>query len=231
MSIERLNNSIGVEKLTSSVLIIANLIPLIGVLFYDWDLQSVMLLYWLENLVVGAINVIRILFIAADKNIIERLFTSVFFTFHYGLFCVAHGTLLFELLSIRIDGLDDMFSPIAMIQNGSLIINYLQNTMGNTAGLALIGMIISHAFSLRTHYFKGGEMKRITVSDAMTMPYQRIVVMHIGLIGGAFLIEEFGSTVLLLVALIVAKIATDVMFHRREHRRFSAHDIDEEEGE
>ena len=229
MSIERLNNSINVEKLTSAVLIVANITPLIGVLFYEWDLQNVMLLYWLENLIVGATNVVRILFIAADKNIFERLFTSAFFTIHYGLFCIAHGTLLFELLSIRIQGLDDMFSPIEMIQNGSLIVNYLQNSMGLTASFALFGMIISHAFSLRTHYFKGGEMKRITVSDAMTMPYQRIVVMHIGLIGGAFLIKEFGSTLLLLVALIVAKIAADVMFHRKEHRRLSANAIDEEE--
>ncbi len=231
MATQSLNSVPEVEKLTSVVLIIANLIPLIGVLYYDWDLQNVMLLYWLENLIVGAVNVVRILFIAEDKHIFSRLFTSAFFTFHYGLFCVAHGTLLFELLSIRIEGLDDMFSPIEMIQNASSIFAFLQASMGGTASLALLGMVISHAFSLRTHYFKGGEMHRVKVSDAMKMPYQRIVVMHIGLIAGAFLIEEFGSTALLLVALIVAKILTDVLFHRKEHQRFSMHDTDEEEME
>ena len=208
-----------IEKLTSIILIAANLIPLVGVFFYGWDLKNVMLLYWIENLIVGAINIIRIVFIAADKKVLSRLFTSAFFTFHYGFFCVAHGSLLFELLSIRIDGLEDMFSPIDMLMSASLIINYLQNSMGGTALLALFAMLISHSFSLKMHYFKNGERHRMTVSKAMRMPYQRIVVMHIGLIAGAFLIEEFGSPMYLLVALIAAKVVTDVTFHRKEHQK------------
>ena len=222
MTFTAVKNFTQTEKLTSIILIAANLIPLIGVVFYGWNLKGVMLLYWIENLIVGAINILRIVFIAADKNILSRLFTSAFFTFHYGIFCAAHGSLLFELLSIEIDGLGDMFSPIDMFLNVSLIIAYLQNNIGNTAILALFSMLISHGFSLKMHYFKNGERHRMTVSKAMHMPYQRIVVMHIGLIAGAFLIEGFGSPMYLLVALIAAKVFTDVVFHRKEHQKLQS---------
>ncbi len=207
------------DRLTSIILVVANLVPLVGVLFYDWELKNVMLLYWIENLIVGAINILRIVFMANDQHLLSRLFASGFFTLHYGIFCMAHGALLFELLAIRIDGLEEMFSPIDMLLNASLIIRFLQDTMGETAILALFAMLISHGLSLRMHYFKNGERRRMTVSKAMHLPYQRIVVMHIGLIAGAFLIEEFGSPLYLLLALIVAKVATDVVFHRKEHQK------------
>ena len=38
------------------LLIGANLVPLIGVLFFKWDIFSIMLLYWLESGVVGFLN-------------------------------------------------------------------------------------------------------------------------------------------------------------------------------
>ena len=104
-----------------------------------------------------------------------------------------------------------------MVQNLPSVYLYLQQVLGATASVALLGMLLSHGFSLNTHYFKAGERQRLTVSKAMHLPYKRIFVMHLGLMGGVFLIEEFGSTVWLLVALVVAKIMVDLTFHRKEH--------------
>ena len=209
---------IPTQKLTAIVLMAANFIPLLGVLFYDWDLQSVMLLYWLENLVVGLVNIIRILFVVAEKQIAQRLSKALFFCVHYGIFCLGHGALLFELLNIRIDGVDKMFSPFDFFTHFPLFFDFLRNSIGTTGTIALFGILVSHLFSLRTHYFIGGERYRLTISKAMHLPYQRIFVMQLGLLIGAFLIEEFGSTVLLLIAMIAAKIMADVFFHRKEHR-------------
>ena len=40
-------------------LVLANLLPLVGVVFLGWSLLTVLLLYWLENGIVGAYNVAR----------------------------------------------------------------------------------------------------------------------------------------------------------------------------
>jgi len=217
-----LDQPIGNERFTSIILLCANVVPLIGVLFFDWDLQTVMLLYWIENLIVGLTNIVRILFMAQSPHLKNRLFSAAFFTVHYGLFCMAHGSLLFNMLDIEIAGITGTVSPIDMVQNLPAVYLFLQQTMGASASVALIGMLLSHGFSLNTHYFKAGERHRLTVSKAMHMPYQRIIVMHIGLMGGVFLIEEFGATVLLLVALVAAKIGFDFVFHRKEHRAMRA---------
>ncbi len=47
--------------LVPAVLLVAfNLIPLAGVLWFGWDLFSILVLYWLESGVVGVVNVLRI---------------------------------------------------------------------------------------------------------------------------------------------------------------------------
>jgi len=40
-------------------LIGANLIPLIGVIFYDWDSRLVLALFWIENLIIGVFNLAK----------------------------------------------------------------------------------------------------------------------------------------------------------------------------
>ena len=52
----------GFEKLPSAwFLIVVNLIPVFGVFFLGWDAGNVIVLYWLENLAIGAVNVLKIL--------------------------------------------------------------------------------------------------------------------------------------------------------------------------
>ena len=41
------------------VLIVVNMVPLVGVLFWRWDAFEIVALYWAENVVIGAINVLK----------------------------------------------------------------------------------------------------------------------------------------------------------------------------
>ena len=45
---------------SAMVLLVANLIPLVGVLFFDWSLMTILVLYWVENGIVGFWNVPKI---------------------------------------------------------------------------------------------------------------------------------------------------------------------------
>jgi len=38
-------------------LIVMNMIPLVGVLKFGWDAGTIVFLYWLENVVIGLLNI------------------------------------------------------------------------------------------------------------------------------------------------------------------------------
>lgn len=59
------------KDVSSVVLIIANVVPLLGVLFWNWSTLNVVVLYWLENVIVGAINILKMLTCAPDPDKID----------------------------------------------------------------------------------------------------------------------------------------------------------------
>jgi hypothetical protein len=48
------------SKLSALALMIANLIPLLGVLVWDWRIGDIMLLYWAESAVIEFYNLLKI---------------------------------------------------------------------------------------------------------------------------------------------------------------------------
>ena len=77
-------------------LMTANLVPLIGVVFLGWDAASIVLLYWIENLIVGIFNVLRMFLVKVESRSkqFQKLFMIPFFCIHFGGFCAVHGFFL-----------------------------------------------------------------------------------------------------------------------------------------
>jgi hypothetical protein len=66
VTVEALGRAVAVYRRTADsraliALVAANAIPLIGVLFLDWSLWTILVIYWLENGIVGFWNVPRML--------------------------------------------------------------------------------------------------------------------------------------------------------------------------
>ena len=55
------------SRLSVWTLLLSNLIPLYGVLVHDWDVFPIMLLFWSENVVIGVMNVARMLVVQPPK--------------------------------------------------------------------------------------------------------------------------------------------------------------------
>ncbi len=61
------NQNIHLQKTASPIntpligLVLANLLPFAGVIFFGWDLFAVVLFYWAENLVVGFYTLVKLL--------------------------------------------------------------------------------------------------------------------------------------------------------------------------
>ena len=55
-------------SLSIQVLTVANLVPLFGVVFLGWDAAAIVLLYWVENLIVGLLNILRMILVKVESS-------------------------------------------------------------------------------------------------------------------------------------------------------------------
>ncbi|HEV2749154.1 MAG TPA: DUF6498-containing protein [Gemmatimonadales bacterium] len=78
---------------TAVVLVAANLVPLVGVLFFGWSVYATLLLFWVENVIVGVFNILRMVAATPDNQLAwaAKVFMIPFFTFHYGMCVMVHG--------------------------------------------------------------------------------------------------------------------------------------------
>jgi len=172
-------------------LVIANLIPILGIFFLKWDLFSILFFYWLESAVVGVYNIPKMIMAnPAQKN--HRSSGVVFFLFHYSAFMAAHGFFIFEL-----------FSPIEIKMTAIII------------GLA--SLFASHGISFVINFIGRREYDKVSLSQQMIAPYERIMVMHITIILCGFLLNLFESPHITLIILVILKIIIDILAHLREH--------------
>lgn len=218
-------------------LIVVNLGLVAGVLAWNWSVFDIVFLYWVENLVIGAINVLKMLISHPSADLISSLESRLsalesmdgkkqmrmvhlmsgglklslipFFILHYGVFCYAHGVLVFSMFSVHDagDGLLDLTTVVQLL-TGPMIL---------TIGL----LSASHLFSFFRNFIGGGEYRRTHAALLMRRPYGRIVALHITIIFGGILAMAFGSQLGVLIVLVVLKTVVDLAMHEAERIKFS----------
>ncbi len=191
------------------VLVAANLVPLAGVLFWDWNVFALILLFWMENVVVGVLFALRML--CADPGDAAlwagKLFFVPFFSFHYGLFTAVHGTFVFLLFGKgdhQVDGLQLLAPALRAAEQYEL-------------WLPIGALAASHLFSFAWNYLYRGEFRRVRLSRLMVQPYGRVAVLHIAIIFGGIAAMALGSPVWALLVLLALKIGLDLKAHLKEH--------------
>lgn len=190
------------SKLSGIALMIANLMPLLGVLIWDWRIGDIMLLYWAESAVVGFYNLLKMQRVAGWSI----LFFGPFFVGHYGGFMVGHLLFIYGFFG-------ESFSNNSDVSVAQLLLDF--------QGLApaLIGFLISHGVSYFTNFLGRREYLGIGVAKQMGQPYRRIIIMHVTILFGGFLVMAFSSALPALLLLIVLKIGADLKGHIAEHER------------
>ncbi len=207
-------------------LILANLVPLVGVLWWHWDAATLVLLYWIENLVVGFYGILRIVLarVKSVQAVLGKLFLAAFFCIHFGGFCAAHG--LFLVLLFKIGGGQPAPEPstawpgpLVLLQMFVNVITTLWRSRPPGMEWPVLALVASHGVSFVQNHLRRGEIDLLKDRDLMTRPYQRIVLLHVTIVLGAMPAMALGSPVPLLCILVVLKTAVDVYLHRRAHRR------------
>jgi len=212
--------------LSSYVLIAANLVPLIGVLFFDWNAILVLALFWIENLIIGVFNVVRIAGAGVVQKDSSAIFTALFFTLHYGLFCAIHGQILIELLGYNEISYTDYFVETSFglleifLDGAAVFLSFVEN-LAPAIWLGIAALVLSRFVSFVENFILGGAVFNTRIGKLMAQPYGQIIVMHAGIIIGAFLLEKFNSPIWLLVTIVVFKILIDFGQHRRRYQKSS----------
>lgn len=210
----RVGSSVG----AAVSLVLANLVPLIGVLFLGWSVWTILILYWIENGVVGAFNVLKMQRAegtdtsgAAGWTVNGRPVSTLpkaglipFFVMHYGIFWLVHGIFVFTLPLFA-----GASSDAAAIDPGA---------DPSAIAFAAVVLLISHGVSYRLNFIGGGEYRRVSPEAQMFAPYGRLVVLHVTIVLGGLAIGFTGAPVAAVVILVLLKTAMDLGFHLREHR-------------
>lgn len=187
-----------------AALILVNLVPLVGVTVLGWNLYDVMLLYWLENGVVGAFMILRILTAAGAGP--GAIGMALFFSVHYGIFWTVHGGLVGAL-----------FSPAG--PNGGLPFPLVGGADGTSGlGIAILGLVVSHGISYVQNWWIAGEREYVTEEQVVPRAYGRVVALHVAILAGGFAAQAVGAAIIALVVLVVVKIGIDAAAHIFEHR-------------
>jgi hypothetical protein len=194
-------------------LILANLVPLFGVVFLHWEVFPLMFLFWSENLIVGVFNVLKMF--AANPSSpfswIGKLFIIPFFCVHYGMFIFIHGMLVVGIFG---GGMKEAHG----FPNLATFWRVMQE---NELGWAILGLTVSRGISFMTNYIGKGEYQRASLQQLMGQPYGRIMVMHFAIFFGGFLMMALHSPMMGLVLLVVLKTALDISSHVKERKKFA----------
>ena len=181
-------------------LVAANLVALGVAYAAGIGLHEMMLVYWIQSVIIGATNFIRIMSLErfdpaelkidrrpAQETPRDKRKVAFFFLLHYGMFHLVY--LLF----------------IATDHRGRL---------GEPGGYLLCTLIfaVNHGYSL-VHNIRRDAQGRPSIGALMFLPYGRILPMHLTIIFGGFL---FGGTFAFLL-FGALKTAADAVMHALEH--------------
>jgi len=198
------------------LLILSNLIMIFFAIFENWNLLTIMFIYWCQSVIIGVFTFFKILSlknfstdeINSSLNITmsttrSKVVSAFFFLFHYSGF---HFGYFFFLIA----------NPF---YNSSSQASFT----GITVLIVVVIFFINHLFSFLYNRKKDAKKKR-NIRKIMMFPYIRIIPMHLTIIFGSYFIMT-GAPQISLIFFLILKIIADVAMHVIEHKEASAEKI------
>lgn len=197
------------------VLLTVNLIPLYGVLYQGWETSTLLILYWVENIIIGFYNIFKLLRIERynkehkilDIHSMSPFPSVLFFIMHYGIFTVVHGVFILTITGM---------SLINLIQDADAVLKIL-STIILPVLVTSVFLFISHGHSYLVNYLGRKEYINKKIFTQMMQPYSRVVIVHMAILLGFGVSIAGNSSIIPVVILIALKTSVDAIMHLREH--------------
>ena len=201
-------------------LLAANIVTIVLAILGNWDLASILFIYWVQSIIIGIFAVVRLLSadtaaLAADigtsqaehggsRSVSEgyvrfyKVALAGFFALHYGLFHWGYFSFIVE---------SGLFGPV----------NFADRGIWAASGLFFFNRFYSFFYHRRNER-RGGTF----VTQEFIQPYNRIIPMHMTIIFGSIVMivfEALGILTLLpvLVLFLALKTWMDIRMHLQKH--------------
>jgi hypothetical protein len=193
----------GQRRLEIAATIASAVIVAAGVLFFGWSTFAVLAIYWIENVVIGAFNLLRIIVAAARaRQPGNGVLLGAFFTLHYGLFCLAHAYVIVAIFGGGVDA-RHLFDPVAAL---------IERVTAEPVGVAaLLAIVVAAGIDAARWLASADELERADPQRALFAPYGSVVVLHVVLLVGGFLLQILRAPAVAALLLVGAKLASDWM--------------------
>jgi len=160
----------------------------------------------MENIIIGLLNIPKILACKGVKNKRETagslIFISVFFSIHYGMFCLGHYIFLKQT-----------YKDLPGVEN------FLSSLLSPMLAFSILGLFLSHLISMGVNFYGKKEYLDRRPNTQMFMPYSRIVLLHVVIVFSGLFAIALGQGLATLLLLVVVKIIFDLAAHIVEHSK------------
>ncbi len=151
-------------------LLVANAFPLVGVFLFGWEVFPLLVIFWMENVIVGFFNILKMLAVPMQPALahLAKLFMVPFFMVHYGIFTMVHGVFVMFLFGGKermMDGIPGLSDWFGVVREERL-------------GWAMLALFLSHGISFIYNFLMKGECRRVSLPELMGQPYARVIVLH-----------------------------------------------------
>lgn len=218
-------------KRSDLFLIAANLLPVIGVWYFNWNPAEVFMVYALETIIIGFFTLIKmgivtlvrktdIWYNKGSTQLVSGLFFMLFFMAHYGMFVVIQTGMFITISGIGKEfhlGFFEFFLHWPSYFKGDLL--YM-----------LLGFFISYGFNLYWNFIRPGIYRNVPMMLLMFQPYERIFVQQfIVILGSMFL--TFGAGKIFILIFAAVKIFVEVFLNFEGILNKSMQDMRKESGQ
>lgn len=215
-------------------LILANLFVALQTLLHEWGYYQTILLFWLEVVILGSYNVLRLLVVgvfgaaplgawaAQWVDLGSRFNRLVFTAIGVGFFVVKFGSFALAI------GIFVLLLPAALVpegERGGAAIHRALIAAGPGLLVAAAALVLSHGVSFVRNFLVGREYERLNILGLAFWPYARM-----SFVGGVLLLgiaiarlwPGLGRQTAFALVMVLLKLGADAVSHVLEHRWFMA---------
>ncbi len=194
------------------LLVISNIFTIYLAISQNWNLITIMWVFWIQSVIIGIFNFIRILTLnnfttdnfkingkQPSSTKFTKYYTAFFYLIHYGLF---HFVYMIFLLSTN-----GIFNGKYLSYNNSV-------NPADIIWIILTAIIFfgNHLYSFIANYENDSKKIR-NIGTVMFFPYARIIPMHLTIVFGVFLYHSAAG----ILFFMFLKTIADVVMHQIEH--------------
>jgi tellurite resistance protein len=181
--------ALGIEPLA---ILVTNLIPIAGVLYFDWGVFTILFMFWLENGIIGFLHArgMRRSGIPAVSKEVPSFMAG------YGGFLAGQGLIL-ALLFLQQRSPEEAVSALRGRWDVLLA--------------TFLALIFQHAYAHRCDVLRRGDVQDPDTTSRFFVPFSRLILMHLTVLGAGFGLEQLGSPLPGLLLLIGLKTVFDLI--------------------